>query len=227
MKKQVAGYCPAYGYSNVTAQAGGSSNLPSIFHHNPGGGVMVPLHTRPPSGLQLDVKGLPNAVPFLPTTPRERADRGGRRLSSSDSTADRIHQANRLHTSHSTRQESGRTNSQPAVPLRSLGEHRGNVQVGGASAALAPITRRLPSATAQGRMLHGALPPIGGGGEGLGSGSTSHMTMMTEEEEEESSFGRVEGEVGVASECTSDGSDTDSDDEVSLTNIVSLSVLYG
>lgn len=165
---------------------------------------MVPLHNRPPSGLQLDVKGLPNAGLFLPTTPRERADRGGR-LCSSDATSDRIHQVNRLHTSQSTRQDltvRGRCHSQPSVPLHA------RAVVGGALAALAPLTRLLPSGVVRG----GTLPPISA--EGIDSGFTSNVTEE-DNRELDSVFGvdENEGKVGVASECGTD--DSDSDDEVS------------
>ena len=200
--------------------------MPSIFDSHGGaggggGGLMfpVPMRKRPPSGLALDVKGLANAdhTFFLPTRPRERPGvdigPGGKKLSASDSTSDRIR---RLHTSQCTRQEIGgdgrfsqRRNSQPAVlPLHAVREQpqQQHVPTAGVPAKLAPITRRLPSAAGRG----GTLPPIAA--EGVDSGITSHVT---EEEEEESLFGAAMGEEGEGEEGTEFGSDeSDSDDEV-------------
>lgn len=219
MKKQDPGHYYGYGgypsTSTGRSTQGGSSNLPSIFDTSRGGGgmVMSPLRNRPPSGLQLDVKRLPNAGLFLPTTPRERADRGGR-LCSSDATSDRIHQVDRLHTSQSTRH--GRCHSQPSVPLHAVRE---KAVVGGASAALAVLTRRLPSGVLRG----GTLPPIGA--EAMDSGFTSNVTEE-DDRELDSVFGVDEREdrVGVASESGTD--DSDSDDEVSRYTLAFLSSRY-
>ena len=213
MKKQVSGYYQGYSsYAGTSSRSNRGGNLPSIFDTPGTGVVMAPFRNRPPSGLQLDVKGLPNAGLFLPTTPRERADRGGTgaRQCSSDSTSDRPRQMGRLHTSHCTRDEMmehGRRYSQPAVPLY-VGREQRDGAMGGARALL---TRRMPSGV-------GALPPIGA--DTMDSGFTSHVTDEEEEEEGlDSVFGIEEEEdrqVGVASESgTDDDSDSDEDDEVS------------
>lgn len=196
MKKQMPGGYYAYGYPSSTSRSSqGHSNLPSIFD------TILPLRNGPPSGLY--GKGLPNAGLFLPTTPRERAERGGgNRLYSSDSTPDRIRGVNRLHTSHSTtRHQSGeRRSSQPVgVAIAPVG-----AMMGGVSAPLAPITRRLPSGVLRG----GTLPPIGA--EAMDSGFTSTVTDVAEDD---SVFGTEEGGGGVVLESSTDDSDTD--DEVS------------
>lgn len=175
---------------------------------------MIPVRKHPPNALHLDGKGMPSTALFLPTTPRERPGKGdGCRLYSSDTTSDRIRQVNRLHTSHSTRQESGhRKNSEPAeVPFHAMRELRAMGAPVGAvvPAVLAPLTRRLPSATAQGGLRGGTLPPIGA--EGMDSGFTS---TVTEEEELDIVFGREEEWEGERQRMASD-TNSDTGDEVS------------
>ena len=228
MKKQLPGYGHAYGgtstshglvgraghgQATTTTSAGASSNLPSIFD-NPG----LCFRHRPGSGLQLDIKGLPNAGLLLSTT-RERptAESNGHRLSSSDSTADRIQQARRLHTSHAaTRIHTSdgrllhhhRGGSQPGVgPLQGPGvatiledERRPPIGLGATpTTTLTPIVRRPPSSSMLGRKL----PPIG---------AVESESHVTEEDEE----GEGEGVSGGAleEEGETDESETDSEDEV-------------
>lgn len=237
MKKQTPGYSPAYGYpssSRGAQQVPGvpnnsgphtvSNNLPSIFDSpGVGGGVMLPLRHRPDSGLQLDVKGLPNSAGlfFTPTVPRERPDRDreNKRLSSSDTTADQIRQARLLHTSHSSRYDAKagqflhqRRGSHPVVPrVDNLVKGSGG-RMGGATQplpqqTLTSITRRPPSSV---------LPPIIR--TDSVESSENRATEIEEEEEDEGSiFGR-EVTRGGGMEKEESGSttesETDSDDEV-------------
>lgn len=245
MKKQSSGYGPAYGYgghptyiSPRNAQGGTGGNLPSIFD-NPGATrtLILPIRNRPTSGLRLDVKGLSSTGLFLPTAPRERPEFGGKRLSSSDSTADRIHQANRLSTSHSTRYTAGdgrlmhRRNSQPMVTFDGTRDKKVIMPIGPVGGAmnrapptldLSTLMRHPPSGCIQdqmGRNLHGTLPPIGAETVDVDSLTeedsyvTEEDSYVTEEGEEENVFGaseREERRVGVVREEPESSTDADS-----------------
>lgn len=207
MKKQAPGYTPAYAYGYSTTRNGqsrNSGNLPSIFN-NPGGLIL----NRPTSGMKLDVRALhPGGGLFLPTSPRTRTrgrDAAGERLYSSDTTADRIRQAQQQKHHPAPRTSDGRL------------ERRLNPLVGGGRAevsGLSPTRRRpLPSAT---RREYSTLPPIGA--EASECDTDSLVT-----DEEDSVFGHEEEDVGVVegSESTTvfddSASDTDTDDEVYYT----------
>ena len=227
MKKQVPGYSHPYGYAprNAlganTGPGGGSkgagSNLPSIFD-NPGpGGLVLPLRHRPDSGLQLDVKALPNRDLFFTTTPRDRAENGGtaagNRLSSSDTSADRIRQARMLHTSQASRLPTGegrflhqRRASHPAVLS---GE--GVKPIGATPPTLAPIVRRPPSSTLR-EQPGRKLPPIGaeslesesqeaeGEGESLFGGELAGMKGGGGGDDESDSITDYDSETGSEDE---------------------------
>lgn len=219
MKKQSPlGYSPAsYGYPTAprtplgARNGGGGSNLPSIFSKEPGGGLIL---QRPQSGLKLDVKGLNSTGFFLSNGARERPQKG---LSSSDSTADRIRQVQKYHAMHTPRHHTsdGRLlhhsrGTQPVAAAESNSiREKGVTSFGGG--ALAPITRRQPSAVVEGRRRPGTLPPIGAESEECDS-------LVTVEEE--SLFGGLEAAGGDREnedfDSVSDDSESDTDDEVIL-----------
>ncbi len=231
MKKQLPlGYSPAYGYPSAsrTPQVGsnggsgvGGSNLPSIFN-NP---VIIP---RPKSGLKLDVKGLHSTGLFLSNAPRERQERGGV-LASSDPTAERIRQAQQFHALHRPRHHTsnGRLLHQKGShPTESI-FHREKALSGVGSRPPASIVRRQPSATIDsqlGRLKPSTLPPIGAESESC----DSHVTTEGGEEEEESVLGDLKvarGDEGSdESNCTSDDSESDTDDEVTAQWIIALAI---
>ena len=259
------GHYHQYGVPASTAGGGSggggaiANNLPSILEsaNRPasrlglggaaGGGVlMVPLRgRRPPSGLELDVKALPNTGLLLPssTVPREREMRdytgsssNNKRLSSSDTTSDRLRLAGRLHTSYATTRQGSdderrRRNSQPTVvpPHHYYNNSSSNSSNSNRPYAAAMIDKVAPTSplspgVTRRVLLRGGgdtLPPISGDSGGVDdSGINSSPSITDDCSNTELAAGDVVAVLTGRKEevfSSDDGSDvTDSDDEVQI-----------
>lgn len=178
-------------------------HLPSIFDNTTG--LILPVRHQPDSRLSLDIKAMPTTGLLPPPTiPRIPQSVEKKRLSSSDTTSDRIRQARKGYSpSHSIAPsmiggQSGerRRNSQPAaVPILSASRRICHASFGGGLPACPPAVPVLEDSMFK---MYGTLPPIGvqacGGDDG-------------EEEEEESV---------VDSYTITNSEEEDSDDEVSF-----------
>ncbi len=200
---------PATGGGRGSNQHHQTSNLPNIFDNLGGGALRLPLGAEDSSGLQLNVKGLENPGIYLPTTvPRERVEIG-KRLSSSDSSSDRVRQAvSRLHSQplkrHSTADGHwNRYNITNPAPGTTTKENIPAVKVRNRSgykpADSSPL--RVPEQLSPSHMIYGGtLPPIGMDVAGCDGDSVQKEDVSSEDIV-----------VGVVSE--SDTSETSSDDD--------------